>query len=385
MKRLLTFTLSALLLAGCASAKPVHTVAESKPEDSAVSENAMNSASSASSEAMANASDAGDGDTKNMGTENAGAPGSDTAQAGEELVIKHALGEIRLPKKPERIVTVGWENQDTPLALGVAPVGVSAANYGLVSEDKLHPWTKEAFTALGVEHPNVFNDLDGLNYEAISNAEPDVILAAYSGITQEEYDILSKIAPVLAYENAPWQTKWREQTIQNARGMGMEAEGRAKVAETEQLIAEKLAAYPELKAVSTGFFWINPGDFSKFYAYLPNDPRASYLNDLGLATPQSILDMAGETEDFSVTLSSEQVEKFSDVQMMVVYGDEALLKELQADPLMSKIPAVRDGAVVLINPESALAGAATPSILSIPHQIDTYLGLLHEAQQKIKG
>ena len=71
-----------------------------------------------------------------------------------------------IESKPERVATVGWENQDTPLALGVAPVGVSAANYGLVTENNLHPWTDEAFQSLGVDSPVVFNDVDGLDYEA---------------------------------------------------------------------------------------------------------------------------------------------------------------------------------------------------------------------------
>lgn len=51
------------------------------------------------------------------------------------IVIEHAFGETVIESRPERIVTVGWENQDTPLALGIAPVGVSAANYGLVTEN----------------------------------------------------------------------------------------------------------------------------------------------------------------------------------------------------------------------------------------------------------
>ena len=48
------------------------------------------------------------------------------------IVIEHAFGETVIESKPERIATVGWGNQDTPLALGIAPVGVSAANYAFV-------------------------------------------------------------------------------------------------------------------------------------------------------------------------------------------------------------------------------------------------------------
>ena len=64
------------------------------------------------------------------------------------ITIEHAFGETVIESKQERIATVGWGNQDTPLALGIVPVGVSAANYGLVTDHKLHLWTDEAFADL---------------------------------------------------------------------------------------------------------------------------------------------------------------------------------------------------------------------------------------------
>lgn len=300
------------------------------------------------------------------------------------LTIEHAFGETVIESKSERVATVGWENQDTPLALGVAPVGVSAANYGLVTENNLHPWTDEAFQSLGVDSPVVFNDVDGLDYEAISDSHPDVILASYSGFTQEEYETLSQIAPVVPYKEAPWQTTWKEQTIENATGMGMKKEGEEKVAEVEALIEEKLADYPDLKGTKAAFCWISADDLSSFYIYMPSDPRASYLLDLGLEFPESVKELAENTSDFSITVSRENADQLKDVDMIVVYGDQSLLDALQEDELMSQIPAVKNGAVALIDSTSALAGASTPSILSIPYEIDEYLSLLSEAQEQIQ-
>lgn len=105
------------------------------------------------------------------------------------IKIKHAFGETVIEKQPKRIVTISWGNQDVPLALGTVPAGVSKANYGKSDENGLLPWTAAKYKELGVEKPVTFNDVDSLDYEAISNAKPDVILAAYSGITQEEYDL----------------------------------------------------------------------------------------------------------------------------------------------------------------------------------------------------
>lgn len=300
------------------------------------------------------------------------------------ITISHYYGETVIEEKPERIVTLGWENQDTPLSLGVAPVGCSASNYGLATENHLHPWSDEAFAALGVNEPNVFNDTDGFDYEAIADAQPDVILAAYSGMTEEEYHRLSEIAPVVTFQTAAWQTTWREQTVLNAEGMGMREEGEEKVAEVENLIEEKLAKYPELAGKNTAFFWIDETDFSVFYAYLPTDPRANFLLDLGLTIPQSILDMADDETAFSVTISHENANLLNDVDIMIVYGGESLVEVLQADPLMSTIPAVANGAIVLIDAETELAAATTPSILSITACIDDYLALLNEANEKIQ-
>ena len=299
------------------------------------------------------------------------------------ITIQHAYGETVIESKPERIVTLGWGNQDTVLALGTVPVGVSAANYGYVTDHKLHEWTDEAFAKLGENNPNVFDDTDGFDYEAISDAAPDVILAAYSGMTQEEYETLSAIAPVVPFEETAWKTSWREQTIRNAEGMGMKAEGEELVEDTDAMIAEKVSEHPEFEGVKAGFFWISADDFSTFYAYLPADPRASYLQDLGFELPDSIKELAGDGSDFSVTLSRENVEALSDIDLMVVYGDESLLEALQADELMSEIPAIRDGAVVLLDSTSRLAASTTPSILSIPATIDEYLDVLSEACGKI--
>ena len=51
---------------------------------------------------------------------------------------------------------------------------------------------------------------------------------------------------------------------------------------------EKLADYPDLKGTKAAFCWISADDLSSFYIYMPSDPRASYLLDLGLEFPESV-------------------------------------------------------------------------------------------------
>src|SRR5690606_28625694 len=120
---------------------------------------------------------------------------------------------------------------------------------------------------------------------------PDVILAAYSGITQEDYDILTEIAPVVAYPTAPWTTTWREQVTYNATGMGMAAEGEQLIKDTEAMIQDKLSAYPQIEGKKVVWVNFSAQDLSQLHIYTPIDSRVSFLHELGMVSPDSITEM----------------------------------------------------------------------------------------------
>lgn len=299
------------------------------------------------------------------------------------ITIKHAFGETIIESKPERVATISWANHDVALALGVVPVGFSAANYGVQDDSGLLPWTAKKLQELGVTNPNVFQDTAGLDFEAIADTDPDVILAAYSGITQEEYETLTQIAPVVAYPETPWVITWREQIRMNAAGMGMMEEGEQLIRDLEQFIADKVAQYPELKGLKAAFCYISPSDLSSFYVYLPDDPRGGFLLELGMEFPESINQHVTPETGFALSLSAENADALNDADILIAYGDEALLKALQADPVFGQVPAVQRGSMVLIPDNTPLAAALNPNALSIEYTLDEYLSLIHEAVQKI--
>jgi iron complex transport system substrate-binding protein len=299
------------------------------------------------------------------------------------ITIKHALGETVIENKPERVVTIQWGNQDVALALGVVPVGFSAANYGVQDNSGMLPWTAAKLKELGQENPNIFQDTDGIDFEAISDANPDVILAAYSGITQEEYDTLSEIAPVVAYQTSPWIATWREQITYSSMGMGMEEEGKQLIADTEKLIEEKANEHAEIKGKKAAFVSISPADLSKFYIYSPEDPRGGFLSELGMEYPESITSQMTEGS-FYIEVSAENADMLNDAEILVSYGNESTLAALQADPILGKIPVIERGSVVIIGDNTPLAAAGTPNPLAIEYSIDEYLTLLSEAVSKLK-
>jgi iron complex transport system substrate-binding protein len=298
------------------------------------------------------------------------------------VTIEHALGTTTIEAEPKRVATVNWANHEVPLALGVVPVGMAAANFGDDDGDGLLPWVSERLEELDAETPVLFDETDGIDFEAVADTNPDVILAGYSGLTQEDYDTLSEIAPVVAYPQAPWATPWREMIEINAAGMGMAEEGEKLVADLEQEIADTVSEYPQLEGASTMFLThVDTTDLSEVSFYTPFDTRSAFFEDLGLATPASVEEASSDPEQFSGAVSAEQVDVFDDVDIIVTYGDQELVDALNADPLLSQIPAVRNGSLVLL-PDTPLGTAANPTPLAISWVLEDYVAMLAEAADK---
>jgi iron complex transport system substrate-binding protein len=307
------------------------------------------------------------------------------AEGFAPITITHALGTTTIDAKPERVATVNWANHEVPLALGVVPVGMAAANFGDDDGDGVLPWVEEKLTELDAETPVLFDETDGIDFEAVADTRPDVILAAYSGLTQEDYDTLSEIAPVVAYPETAWGTSWRDMIELNSEAMGMADEGKALVSELETEISDTASKYPQLEGVSAAFLThVDTSDLSEVSFYTTHDTRAMFFEDLGLATPESIETASSTTDKFSLTQSAEQADAFNDVDIIVTYGGDEMLTALGGDPLLSQMPAVANGSIVNLPGTSPLGTAANPTPLSISWVLDDYLQLLAAAADKAK-
>jgi iron complex transport system substrate-binding protein len=297
--------------------------------------------------------------------------------------IEHAYGTTVIEEKPENIVTLYDSNPDSVLALGIAPVGVSKTGYGKVDENDLSTWVGEAFADLGVE-PNVFDGTDGIDFEAISDAQPDVILLPNSGISEEDYNRLSEIAPTVPFATVAYACTWKEELEVTAKVLGMEEEGAQIEAELEQKISDSIAGYSDvLEGKTAAFCYIDPADLSVVYVYMPLDPRAGFLEELGLDLPDDIEAMVDEG-GYSVPLSSENIDVLNSVDIIVCYGEESLVSVLQSNDVMNTVPAIKNGAVVTISDQSDLYMGTYATPLSIPAVLDDYVGLLAEAAAKVQ-
>src|SRR5690554_5064916 len=100
------------------------------------------------------------------------------------LTIEHKFGTITLTEAPQRVVSIGYNTQDALFALGVQPVAVRYW-FGDQAAHGVFPWAEDE--ANGAQ-PVLLDMPEGVSFEAILALQPDLIVAVYSGITQEEYD-----------------------------------------------------------------------------------------------------------------------------------------------------------------------------------------------------
>ncbi|WP_313407696.1 iron-siderophore ABC transporter substrate-binding protein [Aeromicrobium sp.] len=302
---------------------------------------------------------------------------------GFPVTVEHAFGTTEIPSEPQRVATVAWSNQDTALAFGVVPVGMPKATYGDDDTDGIHPWVKDAIDELGGETPAMYDETDGIDAAAVAQTEPDLILAPNSGLTKEEYETLSKIAPTVAYPDKAWGTTWRQAIELTGEALGKTDEADAMIADLEKQIDDATADRPEIEGKSAVMSWIDPSDLSKVGYYTAHDTRASFLNDLGFETPDFV-DASKDSDKFFLEISAEKADELNGADVFVGYGDDAALKKVQADPLLGKVTAFERGSAALLKDNTPLAAAVSPSALSIPWMLDEYVTLLADAAAKVK-
>ena len=297
------------------------------------------------------------------------------------VTIEHVYGTTTIESQPERIATIAWANHEVPLALGIVPVGMSKATWGDDDDNGVLPWVEDQLEELGAETPVLFDETDGIDFAAVADTQPDVILASYSGITQEEYDTLSKIAPVVAYPEFAWGTSVGDMIRMNSTAIGLKEEGEQLITDLNAEVEASLAAHPELDGKKLLFSYIDPNDLSQIGFYTSHDTRPGFLAAYGMPQPAVVEEESAGTDEFYVTVSSEEADRFADVDVFVTYGeaDGAIIAQLQADPLLSKIPAFANGSIAVLQNSTPLAASANPSPLSIGWGIDEYFTLLASA------
>lgn len=256
-------------------------------------------------------------------------------ETAETRTVRHIFGETEIPAEPERVASLGVE--DELVTLGVTPAVWAP-------EDYLKPTLPEVPTAGTSYEPNL---------EAVLAAQPDLILLEQSEGFEDRtvYEQLSRVAPTVVIL---WYGSDDPRDYLRAVGkvLGMSEEAEAEIAAYEARLRDARDRLRQTVGdAPVAFVRAHPREF-RLYG------TQGYTNilysdapgiGLGLTPPDFVRERERQQgEDYEQAVSLEVLPELRDAEYIFVTEDEpgsGRLQEMLAFPLFAALPAVRAGHV----------------------------------------
>lgn len=312
-----------------------------------------------------------------MGLTACGADVNDAESAGTggdafPVSIDHKYGTTKITSKPKNVVALGLNDADTLLALGVKPVGVvdwfGERPYGK------WPWAADLWEG---NEPEIVGERDDYNMEEIAALGPDLIVAQYSGMSKDQYETLSKWAPVVAQplDYQDYAAPWQKMAEPIAEAVGESGKLQDLVTGIEDRFAKVREEHPEFaEQVVSVADSAKPGSYVAFAA---DDPKMEFMIDLGFKPDPNLTDLVEKGSNVA-KFSSERLDLLDVDRLIWLIWDEAVDKQVKNEPLYPELDVVKDGRDLFIPYNEPPVGAAISfnTVLSIPYAIDQMVPLL---------
>ncbi|MEM8537412.1 MAG: ABC transporter substrate-binding protein [Pseudomonadota bacterium] len=280
-----------------------------------------------------------------------------TLAQADERVLQHRYGETVISGSPSRIVSLSFIGHDYLLGLGEVPLALRYW-YG-DGPFGVWPWAADR---LGEAEPVVI--YGAIDVETIALLEPDLILAQWSGITETEYRLLSRIAPVLpppagaSDYTATWQQMLRQIGIALDKADAAEAQ----IAEIEGRFADIRARYPAWQGKTAVSVWPD-----RIGAYTRSDLRGQFLEQLGFINAPQVEALVG-ANTYNVRISPENLDPIdTDLLIWLTISDPA--QSLSRITLRPMTRAFREGREVIADPDLT-AALSHSSPLALAYALD---------------
>ncbi len=302
-----------------------------------------------------------------------GSPSTPPAPKGTfPATVTHQYGGTVVEQAPERVVSLGFTDQDAILALGTVPVavreftGAPPAVTGSWAADKLRG-----------EQPQVLPARE-VTPEAVAALEPDLIVAITAGLTREQYDAFSRVAPTVAAP-ADGTVSWQAATRLTGAALGLPGEADRLVGQVEDQFLEAEEAHPELAGATVAAVRPSATDAGSFTAWSSQDQRGQFLKDLGMQLPDEVDQRAGSSP--TATLPADQLATLDRADALVVVGTEAERAAFTALPGYGQLSLVQQSKVVTLDDEQS-AALSFGSVLSLASVVDELSGRIARAVER---
>lgn len=256
---------------------------------------------------------------------------SDGGGGGGTHTVKTAMGDVKVPNHPARVVVLDTNELDDALTLGVTPVGATRADVDSGFLDYLPKAKLEGIANVGtIGQPNL---------EAISNLHPDLILSNKTR-DAKSYAALSKIAPTVLTETTG--VTWKQNFQVHADALNRKAAAKTAVAAYRAHVAKVTAAVggaAKAKARKISVVRFIEGAPTRLYGR--GSSIGTILADVGLGRPKE-----QDTPEMMVELSPERLDEAGGTDLFYgSYGDASKSGESAAvkSALWKGLPPVRAG------------------------------------------
>ncbi len=308
-----------------------------------------------------------------------GAGGTSTtpdAPAGAfPTTVTHEYGETTVEKAPERVVSLGYTDQDAVLALGTVPVAIREFTGNQPSAT--WPWATDRLKG---EQPEVLPAAE-VTPETVAALKPDLIVAITANLTREQYDAFAAIAPTIAAPvgTAGHAVSWKDATKLTGAALGLPAEADRIVSDVEEKFVEVEENHPELAGATVVLARPSPTDAGSFMAWSSKDLRGQFLKELGAQVPAEVDRLAGDGA--YATMPSDQLATLDNSDALMVPGTQADQAAFAALPGFAQLHLVQENKVVTLDDEQS-AALAFGSVLSLPAVLDEVAGRLARAVER---
>ncbi|MEU1150956.1 iron-siderophore ABC transporter substrate-binding protein [Streptomyces sp. NPDC005863] len=271
---------------------------------------------------------------------------ADSGASGTTRTVKTAMGDVKVPQAPRRVVVLDTAELDSAITLGVRPVGATHVEAGSGFPDYLPKDKVSGIKDVG--------EMMNPNLEAIAALKPDLILTSKIRHAAK-YDQLKAIAPTVMTETTGYP--WKENFRLHAEALGKRAEAK-KVITRYRAHAERVtqAIGGRAKAERTEVNVLRFIEGADIRLYGDQSYIATILKDVGLGRAP----IAAKAKDgFSYDLSPEKIDLAdTDVIFRSTYGDPKKSKETQTtrSGLWKNMRAVKTGNVHTVEDELWIQG-----------------------------
>lgn len=293
-------------------------------------------------------------------------PASASAAGGAFPVsIEHEYGTTQIPAEPKRVVSLGYVDQDPVLALDVVPVGIREWTGNKPSAT--WPWAADK---LGGQQPQVLNGAT-VDPETVLALDPDLVVAISAGLSREEYDRFSAIAPTIVQPKGdiPYGTSWQDATRMVGGALGRTDRAEQLVTDLEGRFAQVRSANPQLAGKKAMVAGISSGG-GKWFAYSSQDSRGRFFTDLGMTVPEQIDQLAGQSFYTEVSLEQLPILDQADVIAWLDVTGGAPEARVENVPGHQNLGIFQRGGFVALTEEQGTAMGFS-SVLSLPALLDT--------------